>query len=179
LLEHPNLEDLEIASWTLPESDTGHKLTFSEVLKRFRNLKTIRLPIGDNTPKIHLNELQSIAESCPNLISLQCGIEKISSFTPPPLSIEMPSHGLKVLSIGSSPQSEDVVNWKQKLSIAAFLDTLFPNLERIETQVSGHNSEQWGFIQDLVKMCQTSRLIHANRRSASFQDEMANDGARC
>jgi hypothetical protein len=103
----------------------------------------------------------------------------------------MPSHGLKILSVGSSPEAADAnpwnqilsagtspeaadaIDWNQKLSIAAFLDTLFPNLERIETQV-GVNSEQWECIYDLIKMCQTSRLIHANRHSVASQP--AGDG---
>ena len=78
----------------------------------------------------------------------------------------MPSHGFKTLSVGNSPEAANAVGWKQKLN-AAFLDTLFSNLERIETQ-AGANSEQWECIYDSVKMYQTSRLTHANpRHSAS------------
>jgi hypothetical protein len=83
-----------------------------------------------------------------------------------PLSIEMPAHGLKILSVGNSLKAGNAVGWKQKLTIAGFLDTLSPNLERIETQ-PGANSEQWECIYDAVKMCQTSRLIHANRRHSA------------
>jgi hypothetical protein len=56
----------------------------------------------------------------------------------------MPSHGLKTLrlSIGHLPEAANAVGWRQKLSIAAFLDTRPLNLERIETQ-AGANSEQW------------------------------------
>jgi len=59
----------------------------------------------------------------------------------------MPSHGSKILSVGNSPEAVDAVGWKQKLSIAAFLDTLFPILERVETQ-GGVNSLQWACIYD-------------------------------
>jgi len=106
-----------------------------------------------------------------------------------PVELHLPSlnrnaHGLKVLSVGNSPEAgntvdgskipsfgnspeaRNVVGWKQKLSIAASLDTLFPNLEPIETQ-AGANSEQWECIYDSVKMCQTSRLIHTNRRHSA------------
>jgi hypothetical protein len=132
LLEHTKLEDLEIEGWTLPETASGHKLFFSDT----SNLKTSALPVGSKASTIHLIDLLSIAKSHPDLVSLQCGIESLSNFTSPPLSIEMPSHGLKILSVGSSSgleAADAAIDWKQKLSIAAFLDTLFPNLERIET----------------------------------------------
>jgi len=174
LMEHFNLEYLEITGWTLPETPSGHKALFNDTSKSFPNLKTICFPVGSKTSAstICLTELPSIAESHPNLVFLQCGIESLSNFTGPLLSIETPSHGLKTLSVGNSPEAADTIDWKQKINIAAFLDTLFPNLERIETQ-AGANSETWECIYDLVKMCQTSRLIHANRHSASSQ---AGDG---
>ena len=193
LLEHTKLEDLEIEGWTLPEAASGHELLFSDT----SNLKTIRLPVGSTASTIHLADLPSIAKSHPDLISLQCGIKSLSNFTSPPLSIEMPSHGLKILSVGSSSEAADaIIDWKQKLSIAAFLDTLFPNLERIEThfpkverietsfstfgqietRAEANPSEQWGCIYDLVKMCQTSRLIHANRRHSASESSTAGDG---
>ena len=56
----------------------------------------------------------------------------------------MPPHGLKTLSVGNLPEA---VGWKQKLSITAFLDTLFTKLERVETQ-GGVNSLQWACIYD-------------------------------
>ena len=87
----------------------------------------------------------------------------------------MPSHGLKVLSVGTSVEATDLIDWKQKLGIAAFLDTLFPNLERIETQ-AGANSEHWGCIYDLVKMCQTSRAIHGSRRHSASSPAGPGDG---
>lgn len=165
LLKHTNLQYLEIAGWTLPETVSGHKSLFTDPSKKIPRLKTICLPVGSNTFTIPLIDLLSIAKSHPDLVFLQCGIKSLSNFTCPPLSVEMPSHGLKIISIGISPEATDTINWKQKMSIAALLDTLFPNLERIETQ-TGANSDQWGCIYDLVKMCQTSRLIHANRHNS-------------
>ena len=187
LLEHTKLEHLEIEGWTLPETISCHKLFFSDTF----NLKTVCLPVGSKASTIQVIDLLSIAKSHPDLVSLQCGIQSLSNFTAPPLSIEMPSHGLKILSVGNSSEAAHAaIDWKQKLSIAAFLDTLFPNLERIETlfpkferietsfssfgqietragATNPSASEQWECIYDLVKMCQTSRLIHADRRHSA------------
>ena len=180
LLEHTNLQHLEIVGWTLPETTFGPRILFRNT--NTSNLKTIRLPVDSKASTISLIDLLYIAKSHPNLVFLQCGIKSLSNFTSPTLSVKMPSHGLKILSVGTSTKAADTGNqilfvetWleavdaidlKQKMSIAAFLDALFPNLERIETQ-AGAGSKQWEDIYDLVKMCQTSRLIHANRHSAS------------
>jgi len=108
LLGHTNLEGLEIIGWTLPESASGHKLLFSDT----SNLKTIRLPVGSKASTIHFIDLLSITKSHPDLVFLQCGIKSLSNFTSPPLSIEMPSHGLKVLSVGTSLEATDLIDWK-------------------------------------------------------------------
>jgi len=50
LLGHTSLEDVEIAGWTLPETASGHKILFSDT----SNLKTIRLPVSNKAPTIHL-----------------------------------------------------------------------------------------------------------------------------
>ena len=98
LLGHTNLEGLEIAGWTLPETASCHKLLFSDT----SNLQTICLPVSSKASTIRFIDLLSIAKSPPDLVFLHCGIESLSSFTSPPLSVEMPSHGLKGLSAGIS-----------------------------------------------------------------------------
>jgi len=81
---------------------------------------------------------------------------------------DVPLHGLKVLSIGHQNLPESAIDQKQQLRIANFLDILFPNLERIETHAE-HHAEVWAYIYELIKMCQVSRVNHANRLSYGTQ----------
>jgi hypothetical protein len=57
LLGYTNLENLEIAGWTLPKTASGHKILFGNT----SNLKNIT---------IHLIDLLAIAKSHPDLASL-------------------------------------------------------------------------------------------------------------
>jgi len=160
LLRHKALEDLEITGWTLP-SNPARKPPFDALFDAtLPNLKVIHLPVGGSTPGIQLDQLLLIINAFPKLVSLQCGFSEQSFTTPPVPVADIPLHGLKVLSVGHHPDS--AIDQQQRLRIASFLDVLFPNLERIETHAEYH-PEDWAYIHELVKMCQASRLNHANR----------------
>ena len=162
LLKHNVLEDLDIAGWTLPRTET--KLPVDEILQAtLPNLKKIHLPIGGPTHAIQLVQLLPIVRTFPRLVSLQCSIEQPGNFPVPPTpAADVPLHGLKVLSVGHQNLPGSAIDQKQQLGIANFLDILFPDLERIETH-AGHHAEVWAHIYELIKMCQASRLYHANR----------------
>ena len=164
LLKHEILEDLDIAGWTLPRTET--ECPVDEILQAtLPNLKKIHLPVGGQTHGIQLAELLPIVHAFPRLVSLQCGFEEPGIFPIPPTSAaDVPLHGLKVLSVGHKNSPDSAIDQKQQLRIANFLDIVFPNLERIETHAE-HHAEVWAYIYELIKMCQASRLYHANRFS--------------
>ena len=164
LLKHKILEDLDIAGWTLPLTEM--KRPVDEILQAtLPNLKKIHLPVGGPTHGIQLAELLPIVHAFPRLVSLQCGFEEPGIFPIPPTpAADVPLHGLKVLSVGHKNSPDSAIDQKQQLRIANFLDIVFPNLERIETHAE-HHAEVWAYIYELIKMCQASRLFHANRLS--------------
>ena len=162
LLKHDVLEDLDIAGWTLPRTET--KCPLDEILQAtLPNLKKIHLPVCGQTHGIQLVQLLPIVRRFPRLVSLQCGIEQPRKLpiSPTPAA-DVPLHGLKVLSVGHQNSPGSAIDQKQQLIIANFLDILFPNLERIETHAD-HHAEVWAYIYELIKMCQASRVYHANR----------------
>lgn len=166
LLKHEILEDLEIAGWT-PLCNSEKRRPIDEILQAaLPNLKKIHLPVGGPTPGIQFVQLLQIVRTFPRLVSLQCGFEQPGNW-PIPLTpaADVPLHGLKALSVGH--QNSDI-NQKQQLRIASFLDILFPDLERIETHTE-HHAEVWAYIYELIKMCQASRLNHANRLACGPQ----------
>jgi hypothetical protein len=164
LLKHEILENLEIAGWTLPYNSEKQCLVDEILQAALPELKTMHLPIGAPTPGIQLDQLLPMVRAFPKLMSLQCGFEQPGTCPiPPNLAADVPLHGLKVLSVGH--QNSDI-DQKQQLRIASVLDILFPNLERIETH-TGYHAEVWAYIYELIKMCQASRLNHANRLSVS------------
>ena len=164
LLKHKILEDLDIAGWTLPLTET--KRPVDEILQAtLPNMKKIHLPVGGPTHGIQLAELLPIVHAFPRLVSLQCSFEEPGNFPIPPTpAANVPLHGLKVLSVGHKNSPDSAIDQKQQLRIANFLDIVFPNLERIETHAE-HHAEVWAYIYELIKMCQASRLYHANRLS--------------
>ena len=168
LLKHEILEDLDIAGWTLPRTETRRPV--DEILQAtLPNLKKIHLPLGGPTHGIQLVQLLPIVRAFPRLVSLQCGFEKPGKLPIPPTpAADVPLHGLKVLSVGHQHLPESNIDQKQQLRIANFLDIVFPNLERIETHAE-HHAEVWGYIYELIKMCQASRVNHANRLSCGAQ----------
>jgi hypothetical protein len=168
LLKHEILEDLDIAGWTLPRTET--ECPVDEILQAtLPNLKKIHLPVGGQTHGIQLVQLLPIVHAFPRLVSLQYGFEQPGN-SPIPLTpaADVPLHGLKVLSVGHQNLPESAIDQKQQLRIANFLDILFPNLERIETHAE-HHAEVWAYIYELIKMCQVSRVNHANRLSYGTQ----------
>jgi hypothetical protein len=169
LLKHEMLEELEITGWTLL-CNSENKHPVDEILQAtLINLKKIHLPVGGPTRGIQLVQLLPIVRAFPKLVSLQCGFEQPGNF-PIPLTpaADVPLHGLKVLSVGHQNLPESAIDQKQQLRIANFLDILFPNLERIETHAE-HHAEVWAYIYELIKMCQVSRVNHANRLSYGTQ----------
>ena len=167
LLKHEILEDLEISGWALPyNSENKHPI--DEILQAaLPNLKTIHLPVHGPTPGIQIDQLLPIVRAFPRLVSLQCGFEQPATCAIPMTPVvDIPLHGLKVFSVGH--QNQSAIDLKQQLRIASFLDILFPNLERIETH-TGHHAEVWAYIYEFIKMCQASRINHANRLSCGAQ----------
>jgi hypothetical protein len=167
LLKHEVLEDLEISGWALPyNSENKHPI--DEILQAaLPNLKTMRLPVHSPTPGIQIDQLLPIVRAFPRLVSLQCGFEQPGTCLIPMIPVaDIPLHGLKVFSVGHQDQS--AIDLKQQLRIASFLDILFPNLEQIETH-TGHSAEVWAYIYEFIKMCQASRINHANRLSCGAQ----------
>jgi hypothetical protein len=167
LLKHKILEDLEISGWAL-SYNSENKHPIDEILQAaLPNLKTIHLPVHGPTPGIQIDQLLPIVRAFPRLVSLQCGFEQPGTcLIPMTPVVDIPLHGLKVFSVGH--QDPSAIDLKQQLRIASFLDILFPDLERIETH-TGHNAEVWAYIYEFIKMCQASRINHANRLSCGAQ----------
>ncbi|KIM36366.1 hypothetical protein M413DRAFT_57588, partial [Hebeloma cylindrosporum] len=107
-----------------------------------------------------LSSLRVIAESCPNLISLQSTITNLHSvptYNRLRGADNAISHGLEILSVGNALENS---NPEEILDIARHLFILFPNLKEIRTH-EGQNEAQWNYIHSLVRMFQIVRLDDA------------------
>lgn len=157
LIARPSLEHLEVIGWSFafdaaPLSNVSMGTPCS--------LGTLIVPISDLDLGIPLPALRIVAESCPNLKHLQCQIKspatlhdlvgELSKFTPI-------SHKLETLSVGNISSFSS-----QQLLVARYLYALFPNLKTIETHI-GRNAEQWTYVHELIKMCQSARVADLSR----------------
>ena len=153
----PVIESLEVKGWIL-DSVEG----VLSAAERIPNLKRLFLPLGEPNSGISLPTLRHVARTCPKLESFQCYID---SFSPvPEYSIPTDlglSHGLRILSVGSSFPLP-VVKLLGYL-IARHLYLLFPKLETIDISEE-HNAELWGTVDNFVKMFQTARMDDLNRQ---------------
>ena len=155
ILSLPTLEALEVSGWRFDSVSTP----LSQLSPK---LKVFHLPVGIENHGISLSDLRLIAESCPNIISLQTGIinlESIPAYGPFEGASHALSHGLEILSVGNASENS---NQKDILDIARHLFILFPYLKEIRTH-EGQNKEQWMYIHSLVQLLQTGRLDDAAR----------------
>jgi hypothetical protein len=158
ILSHPTLELLEVSGWELDSLS----IPFSELSPK---LKVLHLPVGIGNKGISLSNLRLVAESCPNIISLQSSIidlQGIPAYNPLEGASNALSHGLEILSVGNTSVNP---NPKDVLDIARHLFILFPYLKEIRTH-EGQNEEQWMYIHSLVQLLQTGLLDDAARERA-------------
>ena len=158
ILSLPTLEALEVSGWKFDSVSTP----LSQLSPK---LKVLHLPVGIGNHGISLSDLRLIAESCPNVISLQSSIidlKGIPAYGPFEGASHALSHGLEILSVGNASENS---NPKDILDIARHLFILFPYLKEIRTH-AGQNKEQWMYIHSLVQLLQTCRLDDATRMPA-------------
>jgi hypothetical protein len=122
-------------------------------------LEVLHLPVHSTAPGISPARLRDIAEVCVHLKSLRCRfIWEPSDImaTSSPLS-----HQLEVLSVRNE---ETQLEQCLLLGIARYLDSIFPRLETVKTHNgNGKNTEQWGFISDMLKSHQAVRMDEHRR----------------
>jgi len=158
LLLRPDMKHLEISGMGIDFMDnTLHRL--KEVADS--KLEILHLPVHSTAPGISLARLRYIAEACPHLQSFCCRFKHLSNIPiSPPLS-----HQLKELSVANERAHPEK---QRSLDIARYLDSIFPYLRSIETHDgNGNNAEQWRFIFDLVKLCQSVRMDEGIRGTAA------------
>ncbi|KAF8869804.1 hypothetical protein BD779DRAFT_642684 [Infundibulicybe gibba] len=112
-------------------------------------------PYQNNSPTIF--GLQSLAQLCPDLTSLQLSIDTREL---PTLTNKLLTHGLKTLSVGNSPIEDEFL-------VAAHLDCLFPYLEKISGIDSTPNAAEhrgWKLVEKILHSCQEARRIGECRR---------------
>ena len=139
LVRLPQLERLELSGWDVtPDiSDCFCRPGNTNTSK----LKVLHLPNDNNAISMPLSKLGSIAEACPNLLSLRCRLGNLldipnrdhSLFSSKPLS-----HSLETLTIGDANSPLD---FEAILEVAQYIDNLFPKIEEIKPlEVGVHNS---------------------------------------
>ena len=163
LLFQPMLECLRVFGWTI-ESFLDYSLYSPPPTPASSSLTSLYLQVERINQAISLPDLQFIAKSFPNLVSLQSRIVMMDDSDIPvyghsKAATFVLSHGLEQLSVGSAclPLSP-----KEVLDIARYIFGLFPNLEVIETH-EGQNENQWNHIHSLIQAFQGVCLDHAAR----------------
>jgi len=160
LLLRPDMKHIEITGMGIDSID-GTLNRLKEVSDP--KLKDLHLPIHSTAPTISPARLRSIAEAYPRLKSFRCRFKHLSNI---PVSPQPMSHPLEVLSVTNEQAHPEQ---QRSFDIARYLDSMFPNLKSILTHDGdGNNPEQWGFIFDLVKLCQTARMNDEDRRALEF-----------
>ena len=154
----PAIESLEVKGWILDSVEDV--LSAAEPIP---NLKCLLLPLGEPNSSISLPTLRHIAKTFPKLEPFQCYIDSHSPV--PEYSIPTDvglSHGLQILSVGSSFPPPPV-DKKLEYLIARHLYLLFPKLESVRTSEE-HDAELWVIVDEFVKMFQTARMDDLNRQ---------------
>ena len=160
----PAIESLEVKGWV---QDSVEDVL--STAKPIPNLKSLLLPLGGPNSGISLPTLRHVAKTCPKLESFKCYIDSRSPI--PEYSIPTNvglSHGLRILSVGSSfplqvPASPGAKQLELDYLIARHLYLLFPKLETINTSEE-HDAELWATVDKFVKMFQTARMDDLNRQ---------------
>lgn len=133
-------------------------------------LEILHLPIHPTAPDISFTQLRSIAEACPHLKSFSCRFKHLADI---PISSPL-SHQLKEL---SAVNARAHPKHQALLDVARCLDSIFPNLESVNTyEESENNAEQWRFISDSVKLCQAIRKDDKERRLRLLDPLLGSDG---
>ncbi|KAF8153358.1 hypothetical protein B0H34DRAFT_800570 [Crassisporium funariophilum] len=161
LLSCQALRHLEVQGWQLESAnDALLELEFSASSP----LESLHLPSNESV--ISLAALCRIAYARPNLRSLQCRIEPLSSipeFTVPALGIS--SNSLQTLSLIGDYSIPDT---RQLLRVARYLYGLFPELKEIKGDESNEDSLQWSdLLYEMVHTCQITRGYDQLRQSAN------------
>jgi len=156
LVRLPHLEHLELNGWDVDFNITEY---FRRCLSDAgaSKLKTLYLPDDNNAISIPLSELDSIAEACPDLLSLRCRLENLLDTPSFPFSgSKILSHPLENLTIGDTnpPLDFDAI-----LEVVRYIGNIFPNIKYIKPlEGMAQNTEQWRQIDKLVKLRQSGWL---------------------
>lgn len=160
LFLHPSVRRLEISGFDTSSMDSALSDLNSE--HHISQLEDLRLS-ANHSHNIPFYRLRQIAEACPKLTYLRCAVDSTSWI--PQLSDPM-SHQLRDLTVvGDNTGGPDM---QQALLVAAYLDCIFPKLEKMEVDGDGGRSEhgrEWLQVFDIVKLFQATRL-HERRRLA-------------
>ncbi|KAF8147261.1 hypothetical protein B0H34DRAFT_803403 [Crassisporium funariophilum] len=166
LLSCQALRHLEVQGWQLESAnDALLELEFSASSP----LESLHLPSNESV--ISLAALCRIAYARPNLRSLQCRIEPLSSipeFTVPALGIS--SNSLQTLSLIGDYSIPDT---RQLLRVARYLYGLFPELKEIKGDESNEDSLQWSDL--LYEMVHTLAKITRGYDQTTTVSKPGND----
>jgi len=155
LIHLPRLEHLEINGWNGASDMTDEicRHTGVNTLK----LKVLHLPNDSNAIIVPLSKLWSIAEACPDLLSLRCCLDNHLDILNQSVSGSNPfPHSLETLTVGNT---SSLLDFDAVLEVARYIDNLFPNIKSIKPfEGTDQSAEQWRHIDKLVKFRQSGWL---------------------
>jgi len=157
LVHLPEVQHLEISGWRVGLCIVDDLC--SQARTEPSKLQTLLLP---KESPVLFSRLKSIVDACPLLVSLRCRIEVTSlDLTNPIDPSSLTPHNLEFLCVGDA---EPMLDSNDLLRVAIYLDSLFPCLKSIEKFNRDLQSfSQWAYIQRLITMLQTARLVERNR----------------
>ncbi|TFK32155.1 hypothetical protein BDQ12DRAFT_728910 [Crucibulum laeve] len=161
------LELLQIRNWKVKTLNE----TLQKIAPSWYRMRTLEFPLGDYSSPVDLSTVRIIAESSPELRSLQLCIDLQSIPAIPRLRNYTLNHPLEVLSAGSLVTAKDAHDLRK---VARQLNILFPNIRTVQTH-PGENEDQWTHIHDLLVTCQEVREDDKDRQ----QQTVASHHTRC